>query len=57
MVFDAKSGEDPAIDDISRKVDDMQTKPGQHDDVQNDIGEQTEKPVPIAGDPPARRIG
>ncbi len=54
---DAESRKDPAIDDIRRQVDDMQTKSGQHYDVQNDIGEQTKKPVPIARDPPARRIG
>src|SRR5205823_420152 len=53
----AESGKDPAVDDVRRKVDDMQAQSGQHNDVQNDIGEQSEKPVPIARDPPARGIG
>jgi hypothetical protein len=46
---DAESGKDPAVDNIRRQVDDMQTKSGQHNDVQNDIGEQTENPFQSPG--------
>ena len=36
---------------IVGEVDDMETQPSQHYDVQNDIGEEPKKPVPISGNP------
>src|SRR5215472_3769514 len=38
-----------------RLIDDMQAEPGQNDDVEDDVGEQTEETVPIARNPPAWR--
>jgi hypothetical protein len=54
---DPKRRQDTAVDDVGRQVDDMQAQPGQHDDVEDDVGEQTEETVPIAGNPPARGVG
>ena len=54
---DAERRQDPAIDDVGRQVDHVQAQSGQHDHVQHDVGEQAEKAVPIAGNPPARQIG
>ena len=54
---DAEGRQDPAIDDVGRQIDDVQAQSGQHDYVEDDIGEQTEKAVPVAGNPPARSEG
>jgi hypothetical protein len=54
---DAEGRQDPAIDDVGRQIDDVQAQSGQHDHVEDDIGEQTEKAVPVAGNPPARSEG
>jgi len=48
------AGQDAEIDDVSRHLDDAEAQPGQHDDVEQDIGEEPEKPVPVARHPPAR---
>jgi len=39
---------------VVRQFYDTEAQPGQHDDVQRDVGEQPEKAVPVAGDPPGR---
>jgi len=52
---DAERRQDAAVDDAGRQVDDVQAQPGQHNDVEDDVGEQTEEAVPVARNPPARR--
>ena len=51
---DAEGRQDAAIDDVAGHLDDTEAQPGQHDNVEQDVGEQTEKPVPVARHPPAR---
>jgi hypothetical protein len=54
---DAERRQDAAINDVRGQIDDVQAQPGQHDDVENNVGEQSEKAVPITGNPPARQGG
>ena len=48
---DAERRQDASEDDAVGQFDDAEHEPGQHQDVQQDIREQAEKGVPVAGDP------
>ena len=49
---DAEGGQHAAEHDVLGQLHHAEAKPGQHDDVQRDVGEQTEEAIPVAGDPP-----
>ena len=50
---DAERRQNSAEDNVAWQFDHAETKAGQNDDVEHDIGEESEKAVPVAGHPPA----
>src|ERR1700730_828560 len=51
---DAERRQDPAEDNVLGQLDDAEAEAGDHDDVEQYVGEQAEEPIPIPRHPPSR---